>query len=116
MTPPSKKIANEDYFWILKQNKDFKSKEKEIRYWEDRALAQVLGVSSPNKEKSEIISSHHLENESLDLDQIELPRETLYMIDKVVRQRVTKGPFGADFSELLNEEDIRLSRIKNDNI
>jgi len=55
-------------------------------------------------------------NESLDLDQIELPRETLYMIDKVVWQRVTKGPFGADYSELLNEDDMRLSWMKNENI
>ena len=58
MTPPSKRIANEDYYWILKMNKDFKSKEWEIKWWEDRALAQVLGVSSPNKEKQEIIASH----------------------------------------------------------
>lgn len=51
MTPPSKKIADEDYYWILKMNKDFKSKEKEIKWREERALAQVLGVSSPNKQK-----------------------------------------------------------------
>ena len=84
MTPPSKKIANEDYFRILKQNKDFKSKEKEIKHWEEKALAQVLGVHSPNKEKSEIMNSNSQED-SLDLDRIELPWETLYMIDKVVR-------------------------------
>lgn len=48
---PSKKIADEDYYWILKMNKDFKSKEKEIKWREERALAQVLGVSSPNKQK-----------------------------------------------------------------
>jgi len=29
---------------------------------------------------------------------------------------VTKGPFGADFSELLNEDDLRLSKMKNENI
>lgn len=115
MTPPSKKIVNEDYFWILKQNHEFKSKEKEIKLWEERALAQVLGVHSPNKEKSEIVNPSHMDD-SFDLDRIELPWETLYMIDKVVRQRVTKGPFGADFSELLNEEDMRLSRMKNENI
>lgn len=83
MTPPSKKIANEDYFRTLKQNKEFKSKEKEIKHREEKALAQVLGVHSPNKEKSEIIKSNH-EEDSFDLDRIELPRETLYMVDKVV--------------------------------
>jgi hypothetical protein len=39
MTPQSWKIANEDYYRILKDNKEFKSKEKEVRRREEKALA-----------------------------------------------------------------------------
>jgi hypothetical protein len=38
------------------------------------------------------------------LDEIELPIETMYLIDKVVRMRTKRGPFGADHSELINLE------------
>jgi len=116
MTPPSKKIADEDYYRILKGNKDFKKKEKEIKRWEEKALAQVLGAHSPNKQKKEItkIESPTGGVEALDLDNIELPWETLYMIDKVVRQWASKGLlFGADFSELLNEDDVKMSKLWN---
>ena len=35
---------------------------------------------------------------------IELPPETIYLIDKVVRQRSKFGPIGVDNSELINIE------------
>ena len=35
---------------------------------------------------------------------IELPEETMYLIDKVVRQRAKAGPIGVDNSELINIE------------
>lgn len=35
---------------------------------------------------------------------IELPPETIYLIDKVVRQRAKAGPIGVDNSELINIE------------
>ena len=35
---------------------------------------------------------------------IELPEETVYIIDKVVRQRTKAGPIGVDNSELINLE------------
>jgi hypothetical protein len=35
---------------------------------------------------------------------IELPQETLYLIDKVVRQKAKTGPIGIDNSELINIE------------
>jgi hypothetical protein len=35
---------------------------------------------------------------------IELPPETMYLIDKVVRQRSKMGPIGVDNSELINLE------------
>ncbi len=35
---------------------------------------------------------------------IELPEETVYLIDKVVRLRAKTGPIGVDNSELINME------------
>jgi len=51
-----------------------------------------------------------------ELDKIELPRETMYMIDKVVRQRAKKGPFGIDNSELINDQHDREIMQQNDKI
>lgn len=42
---------------------------------------------------------------------IELPRETIYLIDKVVRQKAKAGPIGIDNSEFINlqiEEEYKL--------
>jgi polynucleotide 5'-kinase involved in rRNA processing len=38
------------------------------------------------------------------LKRIDLPKETHYLIDKVVRQRAKVGPIGVDNSELINME------------
>jgi hypothetical protein len=51
-----------------------------------------------------------------ELDKIQLPRETMYLIDKVVRQRVKRGPFGMDNSELINDQHGREIMYKNDKI
>jgi hypothetical protein len=51
-----------------------------------------------------------------ELDKIQLPRETMYMIDKVVRQRIKKGPFGMENSELVNEQHGREILQKNGRI
>lgn len=51
-----------------------------------------------------------------ELDKIQLPRETMYMIDKVVRQRVKKGPFGMENSELVNEQHGKEIMYKNGRI
>lgn len=42
------------------------------------------------------------EREALSL--IQLPAETLYLIDKVVRQKASQGPIGIDNSEVINLE------------
>jgi len=42
------------------------------------------------------------EDEALAL--IELPQETMYVIDKVVRQKAKAGPIGIDNSEFINIE------------
>ena len=52
---------------------------------------------------------------SFDSD-IELSSDILYMIDKVVRQRIRKGPFGVDNSKILNESRDRENAFKNEQI
>ena len=44
------------------------------------------------------------ENDPLTDENIQLPPDTLYLIDKVVRQRAKQGPIGIDNSELINLE------------
>lgn len=47
---------------------------------------------------------------------IELPAETLYLIDKVVRMKAKTGPIGIDNSELINIELEQEYKHKNDQI
>ena len=89
--PWSTKIADENYHKALKDVKYLSKKEKEVWKREEKALSTVLG-GSPSKPKSSAIQS---EDEDGDIDDFELPWETLYMIDKIVWQWVKKGPFGA---------------------
>lgn len=76
-------------------------------------LYDLFMVGSPTPQKRNIIRSSQKESHNVtrslssdrkihsQLDDIELPRETMYMIDKVVRQRAKKGPFGVDNSKLI---------------
>lgn len=92
-----------------------------------RAMSILLG-GSPTPNKRNIIDSAQKDSKertrSLSigkelreiLDQIELPRETMYMIDKVVRQRAKRGPFGVDNSELINDQQDRETNEKNERI
>lgn len=85
-------------------------------------------LGSPTPQKLHILDSSNKENFTgnrdysgdkhlqAELDQIELPRETIYMIDKVVRQRAKKGPFGVDNSELIADQHDREIMEKNDRI
>lgn len=43
-------------------------------------------------------------NQLNELDEIVLPRQTLYLIDKVVRDRMKNGPFGYENLENLHKE------------
>ena len=47
---------------------------------------------------------------------IELPAETLYLIDKVVRMKAKTGPIGIDNSELINIEVEQEYKHKNQQI
>jgi hypothetical protein len=47
---------------------------------------------------------------------INLPNDTVYLIDKVVRKRAREGPIGVDNSELINLEMEREFKDKNQHI
>ena len=60
---------------------------------------------SPGKQARDLLLEHIDElDEEEALQLIELPQETLYLIDKVVRHRARAGPIGVDNSELINLE------------
>ena len=82
--PRSTKIADENYHKAMKDVKYLSKKEKEVRKREEKALSMVLG-GSPSKAKSSGLQS---ETDERAIDDIELPWETMYMIEKIVRQRV----------------------------
>ena len=85
-------------------------------------------IGSPTSQKKHIIGSSHKDahnrtssfsnerNLQSQLDQIELPRDTMYMIDKVVRQRAKRGPFGVENSEIINGSATKPSDDKNERI
>ena len=79
----------EDYYRVLNQNKQIESnlKRKPVSPLKPESLMQ------PDPEDEETL-----------LSQVELPQETLYLIDKVVRQRAKQGPIGVDNSELIGME------------
>lgn len=109
--PKDKRIVSEDYFRVLKQRKEA----------DNRRLRPSTAVVTANKSKGEsdrdpspdrygpylqhLINMIHPdmdEEEALSL--IELPDETIYVIDKVVRQKAKAGPIGIDNSEFINIE------------
>ena len=47
------------------------------------------------------------------IQSLQLPAHTLYLIDKVVRQKAMAGPIGVDNSEVINIEQERELRRKN---
>ena len=47
------------------------------------------------------------------INQIKLPQQTLYLIDKVVRAKALQGPIGVDNSEVINLEIEREYKRKN---
>lgn len=62
--------------------------ERDWKQKEEKALSSILGGGSPNKNKQSIVEPDvDLESlaDSIELEEIELPWETIYMIDKVVR-------------------------------
>ncbi|CDW72040.1 UNKNOWN [Stylonychia lemnae] len=98
-----KRVVPEDYFRVLKEKKEVEQNNKTSKqklFTGGIGISGVEGISQidPEMEDEEAIKY------------IELPQETLYLIDKVVRSRAKTGPIGVDNSELINielEQDFR---------
>ena len=114
--PKAKKVVTEDYFRVLKERKEI----------EKRGRVQIAKAAASSSQL-ESLDSHRRNNGSpaqgekygmphwlslidpeMDdeeaLRYIELPLETMYLIDKVVRQKAKAGPIGIDNSEFINIE------------
>ncbi|CAI2382901.1 unnamed protein product [Moneuplotes crassus] len=92
---PKNKIATEDYYRALKEYKEIGDKEKLMEQRNDKAMSILLaGSPTPPKLGRGSSQDQHFQYNykrlKSELDKIELPRETMYMIDKVVRQRVQR--------------------------
>ena len=73
-------------------NGEFESLQKNSKYSPEKQGGNILAQLDPDMDDEEAIKF------------IELPEETIYIIDKVVRQRTKAGPIGVDNSELINLE------------
>jgi len=101
-------VVPEDYFRVLKQRKEI-----EKRGRPDAANFDSVGESLDSHRKPSpkrfgmphwlsLIDPEMEDEEALKF--IDLPQETLYLIDKVVRQKAKAGPIGVDNSEFINIE------------
>lgn len=106
------KIAGEDYFRVLKENKEINSNLKQkktlgagVSKAKFEAFDSVTKRPSPEKHPHDPyahISPDMEDEEALQL--IEVPEDKLYIIDKVLRQMAKQGPIGVENSELINIE------------
>lgn len=84
---------------------EIKQSEKENRKFADN-VSVLAGHSQSQISKvspSKLINQLHI-NDDTELDVIPVPKETMYLIDKVVRQKALQGPIGVDNSELIGLE------------
>jgi hypothetical protein len=110
-------VVPEDYFRVLKERK---LAEKNLGIGKPSAAirnkleSMQQEQSHRNKSTPEKVQPHgmpywltmidpEMEDEEA-IQFIELPQETLYLIDKVVRQKAKAGPIGIDNSEFINIE------------
>lgn len=68
------------------------------------SFEQKAGISSVNQARDILLENIDELEEEEALTLIEIPEETMYLIDKVVRKRSKVGPIGVDNSELINIE------------
>jgi len=108
-------IVPEDYYRVLKEKKEVEEgthpKQKFDQFKSHLSSKLQHSKLSPDKKGSTDL----LEGDD-DLDEIVLPPETLYLIDKVVRQKAREGPIGQDNSELINLENEEEYKEKNQHL
>ncbi len=114
VVPKDKRIVPEDYFRVLKQRKEADT--RKARPLTAAVTSNRSNMESANNDRAQspdryrpylqhlinVIHPDMEEDEALAL--IELPQETMYVIDKVVRQKAKAGPIGIDNSEFINIE------------
>eukprot|EP00347_Sterkiella_histriomuscorum_P011660 403371604 len=110
-----KRVVPEDYFRVLKEKKEIESCNKQ-----GKTKVYTGGYESIQKASKLTHDKHpqgfviqgvddilqidpEMEDEEA-IKYIELPQETIYLIDKVVRLKAKTGPIGVDNSELINIE------------
>ena len=113
--PKEKRVVPEDYYRVLKERKIAEKGSKQLvsarakveSIIQRESLSEVEGKpSSPGKFGLpywlSLIDPEMDDEEAIQF--IELPLETMYLIDKVVRQKAKAGPIGIDNSEFINLE------------
>jgi hypothetical protein len=108
--PKEKRVVPEDYFRVMKQRKEVEGSKKpriprsvmqSVRGGRNSSLTDLTtppGLSY----LIQVIHPDMDDEEAIEL--IELSLETIYLIDKVVRQKAKAGPIGIDNSEFINIE------------
>ena len=112
--PKEKRVVPEDYFRVMKQRKEVEgSKKPRIGSAFPRSSLQSVRGGRNNSPTDmttppglsyliQVIHPDMDDEEAIEL--IELSQETIYLIDKVVRQKAKAGPIGIDNSEFINIE------------
>lgn len=115
--PKQKRIVTEDYFRVLKERKEIEKRGRssvgKLPAAASHANFDSLGGGGESNRKASpekfgmpywlsLIDPEMEDEEALKF--IELPQETMYLIDKVVRQKARAGPIGIDNSEFINIE------------
>lgn len=113
--PKEKRVVPEDYFRVLKQKKEADNKHNKPQNAAAVPKSVIQSVRGDQKNSPDGINAPpglaylvqviHPDMEDEDaISLIELPQETIYLIDKVVRQKAKAGPIGIDNSEFINIE------------
>ena len=116
--PAKDKIADEEYYRALKSQKQiYKSSKPGSAAAIARSRFDPVEPPSPSKAEFSQLSRRngHTNPNTIKyvlnqvepdvaIQMVELPQQTLYLIDKVVRQKAMQGPIGVDNSEVINLE------------
>lgn len=103
----SRIVADEEYYRAYAQFKTTKSLERLLEIKSNRldmfqstSNSQVAGENLKNSKLESSPGLHHVsakdKNINTEYNDLHIPRETMYLIDKVVRKRVKEGPFGVE--------------------
>lgn len=94
-TIASKIVADEEYFRAAKLHKQYNQKDQEQK--KNQELVESFIRSKANPDPKLLLKVE--ENK-----EIVLPRETLYLIDKIIRKRVKEGPLQLEHADSLLQE------------